>query len=556
MLLSLSVRHRPLVGLLLLAVMAYGPVLGNGYVWDDIPLIVQNRLFQEAFALQSSLFADLWAGASIGDEAASGYFRPVMVASLWFDHGLGGGAPLAHLHSLVWHFVAVVAGFRLGQQVGGDRLARVGALFFALHPLQTEAVMWVAARNDLLAAAFSLIALNLFLADRARPIWTGLFVLLAACSKESVFLLPIAAVVVWFARPRAGGHRALAWRMLPVVLGLVAVVAMRGWVDVGATRGPTAPGVALLVRSLPELVGWLGWKLVWAWPMSTGYALEYLGRLPLVGLLAGGLALFGGGTLLLRRGGTGVRVGLAWAALFLIPAGWALATTGWMGERYLYLSLLGVGWAIGAGLDGLVPKWGRVGVLVAIIWAGQVALRSADWSSDHSLWVSAHRATPSPFTSESVGHAIRGELGPEEALPYFVGALDDPLPLSTACVPLMRSAVATHKMVRAAQLSHWATMRGCGGLEFRGWRAIVLASTGRWDRLEAVVEEDGTDPDGRLEIARAALALHWGDEVRVRELEAGWTGSQPLRSQAEALVNNSRRHAPVVAPQVDTDALP
>jgi hypothetical protein len=112
----------------------------------------------------------------------------------------------------------------------------------------------------------------------------------------------------------------------------------------------------------------------------------------------------------------------------------------------------------------------------------------------------------------------------------------------------MRSAVASQKIVRAAQLGYWAATRGCSDVDFIGWRAITLAGAGRWDILRELLKDGRTDPEGRIDIARAALALHDGEPGAVARLEEGWSGDQPLRPQAEALVANATRHAPVVSP--------
>ena len=541
---------RRLVALLAITAMAYLPCVGNGYVWDDIPLIVGNALFKEPFDPATAFFTDLWSSAAIGDEAPSGYFRPVMVASLWLDHVLSGGAAFAHLHSLCWHLLAVWAALRLGCRVVGEPVGWVGAIWFAIHPLQTEAVYWVAARNDLMAAALGLLALSFVCEEKPRRGWALLAAAGAMGSKESVVLLPVVAAGLLWWSPKAlctslgDGLR----RVVPLVAGVAILVGLRIWVDVGGARGPSVAGSSLVLSSLPDLVGWVGWKLVVPWPLSIGHVLEYLDRQAVGQVVAGWavLLMVGGGVV--ARGSRVSRIGLVWAVLFGMPVFWALASTGWMGERYLYLPILGVGWMGG----GLTARWGakaaRAWIGVGLIWAALVSLRAGDWASDDSLWSSAWETTPSPFTAEGLGHVRRGSSGPEEATIWFVRALDDAKPLSTGCVPLMRSAVGTRKMVRAAHLGAWASARGCGGPEFDGWRAITLASTGRWDLLAALLERASPDREGRLTVAHAALLLHRQDESGLQALEASWMGSRPLRGQAEELWSNSEKHEPVVLP--------
>ena len=156
-----------LAALLAVTAVAYLPCVGNEYVWDDIPLIVDNALFDTPFDPSTAFFSDLWADAAIGEEALSGYFRPLMVASLWLDRALSGAAWVAHLHSVCWHLIGVWAAWRLGRRVAGAQAGFVGAIWFAVHPLQSEAVF--GRSNDLMATAW--IAGLASGAERPRPGW-------------------------------------------------------------------------------------------------------------------------------------------------------------------------------------------------------------------------------------------------------------------------------------------------------------------------------------------------------------------------------------------------
>ena len=537
-----------LAALFVVTAVVYLPCVGNAYVWDDIPLIVDNALFEAPFDPSTAFFSDLWAGAAIGEEALSGYFRPLMMASLWLDRAWSGAAWVAHLHSVCWHLLGVWAAARLGRRVAGAQAGFVGALWFAVHPLQSEAVFWVAARNDLIATALGLLALHHVCAERPRPVWALLATAGAMGSKESVILLPfVAAALLWWSpRVAVGSLSVLARRVAPMWAGIAVLVVIRLWVGIGSPRGPSLTGWMVLASSLPDLVGWVGWKLVVPWPLSTGHALEYLDRSSGAPRVVGWLVLVLSVGWALLRGSRTARLGLIWVVLFGVPVIWVLAGTGWMGERYLYMAILGIGWMAGAWTE----RWGRSGLrmwcAVGILWAALVAVRAGDWKSDETLWASAWAASPTPFTAESLGHARGSVHGPEAALGHFVTALDDPKPLATACVSLMRTAVRARRMARAAQLGAWAATRGCGGGTFDGFRAVSLASTGRWDLLEDLLEHSPKAPDNRLEMARAALALHNRDNEAYRAVEERWTGASPLRPQAESLVENAKKHEPFV----------
>ncbi|MFQ5561604.1 MAG: tetratricopeptide repeat protein, partial [Nitrospinota bacterium] len=101
-----------------------------------------------------------------------------------------GGAPLFHLAGLFVHSLNVLLVYRILGLLVTERVktlnkgnlfpAGAGALLFAIHPLQVEAVCWVTGMKDLLSAFFSLLALWQFglflhLSDQAVSSKLGFF---------------------------------------------------------------------------------------------------------------------------------------------------------------------------------------------------------------------------------------------------------------------------------------------------------------------------------------------------------------------------------------------
>ena len=114
--------------------------------------------------------------------------RPVLMASYWVNYHLWGLEPFSyHFVNLVIHFLNTGLVFlvllRLLGMAGWARTkaaaaAMIGALIFAIHPLQTEAVSYVAGRSESLASLFMLLAYVVFLTGRdhryrgARRCWS------------------------------------------------------------------------------------------------------------------------------------------------------------------------------------------------------------------------------------------------------------------------------------------------------------------------------------------------------------------------------------------------
>lgn len=176
----------------------YAPALGNGFVWDDTALVLRDpfirswRLIPEGFG--HFLFTDA---------TASDFYRPMQRLLFTFDYAIFALSPWGyHLVSILLHGSAAVALWGLlleftGENRRGAWLAGAAAGVWAIHPLHTSAVIYVAGSADLLAALFGFSALKL-----ARSRTSLLLAVLAAfcflaamLSKESGAMF----LVIWLA---------------------------------------------------------------------------------------------------------------------------------------------------------------------------------------------------------------------------------------------------------------------------------------------------------------------------------------------------------------------
>src|SRR5579864_7921610 len=140
-----------LSGLLLLTGLTFVSTITFGWVYDDPPQIPQNGDLQWG-RLGYLLTHHSWASLA-GSEAR--FYRPLL--SLWFlvNKTLFGLNPHGfHLTTVVVHVAATALAFLIAWKVLKDvEAAFFSAAVFALHPLQAEAVSWISAVNDPLAAA-------------------------------------------------------------------------------------------------------------------------------------------------------------------------------------------------------------------------------------------------------------------------------------------------------------------------------------------------------------------------------------------------------------------
>lgn len=371
---------------------AYFPSLGNGLVWDDRIHVVESPAVQEA------RWAELLA------RPVGNFHRPVVFASFALESRLVGANPvLLHLTNLLLH--AGVACLLLATVVAlgaPRRVALAAVLLWALHPVQSEAVLYVSGRTDLLAAGFALIALLLH--ARAAG-WSGrgsghvafagalgCFALALGC-KESVACVPLAFAVGdrVFAQRNGRNARAdfLRWSAYACVLGAYAAwrASLPGeplqlaWTgDLPARLAGALAAVASYARLLVWPVGlhlerFVASASVWSWGA---------GLVALAVWLASGL-----------RAAPAVAFWLAWAAAAYLPTANLIPVypglppgTVFAAEHFLYLPSTGLCVAAALGIGARVPS--RVAavavVLLLLAFATIVWDRARDWRDEEALY--------------------------------------------------------------------------------------------------------------------------------------------------------------------------
>lgn len=161
-----------------------------------------------------SLRSIFWPGGS------GSYYRPLLLSSFLLDKYLWGlDESFMHLENVVFHLCNTLMVFALARR--GTLLQRSGsvlvpfltALFFAVHPINTESVNWISGRTDLLTAFFLLLSAFLLMKTPPRVAPTALAALsmLAAClvKETAIFFLPAILLLPFFFPCDASERRSL-----------------------------------------------------------------------------------------------------------------------------------------------------------------------------------------------------------------------------------------------------------------------------------------------------------------------------------------------------------
>lgn len=395
-----------------LIALVYGVSVGHQFVFDDTSLVVGNELVQLPLSRAPQLLAGTAGGIA---------YRPLRIFSYMVDYRIGGGLDPAvfHASNLVWHALVTLALYALASAtVGSTSGALAAAALFAVHPLGSEAVVYVAGRRDLLCTLFVLLALvcwcRLLDASSSRAVARTsaiarrslLLVAMVACTilamaaKEMAVVLPVLAVLLAVARrtdARRADDRSPAWSALGASVAALLVVGV--WLYGGTiasslakvSDGALAPQPALTLHVLGRYLR----LALWPSDLLADYR---SGAFPLPvapidgtamgAALALALVLLCGTVLLLR--GSIAGAGLVWFVVALLPVAQLVPYGEIVSEHNAYLALAGLALAFGRAVTVLAPTRPRVVAAAAVILVAVLGVRShvraLDWRDSLTLW--------------------------------------------------------------------------------------------------------------------------------------------------------------------------
>ena len=166
-----------------------------------------------------------------------GNYHPLTMLSYAIDHAIAGQSPfIYHFTSLLLHVGNSILLYLLINQLQPHKVVGLFvALFFALHPSQTESVSWIAERKTVLCLFFYLLALLQYTRYAARPtakqmIYVCLLGVAAMLSKGLAVSLPVSlfAMDIWLQRDirnRKVWLEKAPLLLISIVFGVVAIYA-------------------------------------------------------------------------------------------------------------------------------------------------------------------------------------------------------------------------------------------------------------------------------------------------------------------------------------------
>ncbi len=218
----------PLAILLAVAFLTYANALRDGFVADDRLQILLNPYVTTGRDVAKLFTTDVWGFAS---PTPGNYYRPLQMLVYVGEFAVFGSRPWPwHLFNLFMNLAGITAAYFLAKVLADRSTAFWTGLFFALHPMHVEPVVWVAALPDLLCGLLLFLAL---LAYHAAHLKQGMSATLyyalavaafaaATMTKETALLFP-ALIVSYEFFYRKIPFRKL-WQCLPRLLPYAAVL--------------------------------------------------------------------------------------------------------------------------------------------------------------------------------------------------------------------------------------------------------------------------------------------------------------------------------------------
>ena len=422
------------VGLVLAAWATYYRALEAPFLFDDRPAIDRNETIRQLWPPTIPLSPPV-TGAGVAG-------RPLVNLSLALNFAASGLAPRGyHATNILLHICATLTLWgllrrtfqRTALKPDAEKLAGGIAFLWSVHPLQTESVVCVVQRNELLVGWFYLLALYCFARsiDEPRGAWWRAAAivagLLGTASKEVMATAPL--LVLLYDRTFVGGSFRTAWRdRWRFHLGLGSTWLLLAWLMQANDQRAGTVGFGLGVSSWHYLLTQCNALLtylklsVWPHPLIADYGVDVVHSLTAVGGEAFVVsALLAATVFALWRHPA---IGWAAAAFFIVLApssSFVPLTTQPIAEHRMYLSLAAVLALLVLALHRLCGRTSLAATTAVVVaFAATTAARTRVYETEISLWSDTVAKSPGNARAEaSLGGAFARAKRWPEALRHF-----------------------------------------------------------------------------------------------------------------------------------------
>ncbi len=379
------VTLREKIILALVALVVFGGAVAAPFQYDDY------AIFADPAITSAGGWLDVWSPLQT---------RPLTYLTFWFNFQTGGNSAWSyHALNLAIHLACCLLLFDVLGRLLPRRTAFISALLFAVHPLQSEVVIYIFARSGMLAAMFCLLSWRCWIMERRW--WAVLWFVPALLAKEECAAFPLFLALMPGARSQWRQIAAMCGLSLTagvrVILATKAIAGAGSGFDAGVTPAAylTAQGVAIFRYLRLFVIPWgfsvdaaLQTNLAWiAWPVVGGLAV-LAWRSP-------------------------YRMWLIGALVLLAPSSSIFPTADLSADRRMYLPMIALCAGAALAIERFKPYW-VIGLLAVLAIA-----RVAVWQSEEALWSEALERAPNKIRPRLM---LARVVPPEKGLLLLEGA--------------------------------------------------------------------------------------------------------------------------------------
>ena len=396
----------------------YGNALFNGFVHDDVPQVVNNTWIRDFRYIPQIFGANVW---EFMGKVTTNYYRPLMHVMYTIDFHVFGLEPWGfHLVNILWHGGVSVLVFLVTERLlaKDNPLPRISpnlsafavALLFAVNPVHTEAVTWIAGFPELSFSLFYLLSVYYYIrADEGKRGCATLSVAAFACAtlcKETALTLPMIlfAYDITFRRTRGGIADHLR-RWLPFVLVAGVYLALRVHVLKGFApdiRHPELNAYEYVINVFPLFAQYLG-KLLYPFDLNAFHVLHPIKSIfspkGMISLAIAAAFIVGAGVAFKKS--KVVFFGCVVAVVPLLPVFYIPGLgENTFAERYLYLPSFGFILLTVLGIIWIMQRCNAVKAaaaaltVVTVAYAAATVDRNAVWKNNMTFWTDAVAKSP------------------------------------------------------------------------------------------------------------------------------------------------------------------
>ncbi|MBL7157532.1 MAG: tetratricopeptide repeat protein [Candidatus Omnitrophica bacterium] len=421
--------------LALLTFAVYANVIPGEFVWDDQTIVVRNDAIK-SFGNIPYVFCNEFAEKA---DYNGNIYRPMQEVSYMVDYFLWALDPMGfHITSILLQIACVALLFYLILGITGSKIAAfITAALFGIHPINTEAVSYIAGRSDPLYFLFLLASFLCYIKSdgknkfrfTTRYVFSMVFYALSLSSRETAVVFPLALVAY---ETLARKSRQINWyKVLPFFVIVTGYTFFRlNFIELDTEKmgfGSFNTIILTGVKTIFEYVKMLLFPFNlhmsrWMSPSSTIDQSVIRAAIVVLPLLVLSFML---------RKKRSMFFWIAWFFIFLLPYLNILKLNAPYAEHWIYGAAVGIYAFFAYCLRDMMQKKGFIRGLSYACFAGAILYfssltitRNFDWRDEPSIYLNTLQYTNSPKVLSNLGVYYDINKKYDEAIKVYKKALD------------------------------------------------------------------------------------------------------------------------------------